>query len=168
MWRRSFTLVPLLLVGAACAGPAVHAQPTPLAPFERLVGGEWRSGGTVQVFEWGPGRSSVVARGYDVDAERRTPVSIGVWYWHPANGRIEGRATAVNMPVALFEYATRFEGDVMRSDLVTYGADGESGVFVETWEFTGRDVYEWRLLLPRPDRTEVVMSATFERQPDSD
>jgi hypothetical protein len=157
----------ILFLGAVYTTPTLRAQPASLAPFERLVGGEWRSGNTVQVYEWGPGRSSVIARSYSVDADRRVPVSVGLWYWHPANGMIEGRASAVDMPVALFEYETRFEGDMMRSEVVTYDADGESGVFVETWEFTGEDTYEWRLLTPRPDRTEVVMSATFKRRPES-
>jgi len=156
----------ILALGPILVASPVHAQPAPLASFERLVGGEWRSGNTAQVFEWGPGRSSVIARSYSVEEGRSVPVSVALWYVHPANGTIEGRATAVNMPVALFEYTTRFDGDVMRSDLVTYDADGESGVFVETLEFTGGDTYEWNLLLPRPDRTEVVMSATFSRWTD--
>lgn len=168
MLRRVFTVSVSAILASltVCVTPEAHAQPAPLAPFERLIGGEWRSGNTVQVFEWGPGRSSVIARSYTSEAGRKVPSSVGIWYWHPAEATIEGRATAVDMPVALFEYTTRFEGDVMRSELVTYDADGEAGVFVETSEFTGGDMYEWRLLLPRPDRTEVVMSATFTRRPD--
>lgn len=168
MLRRMFAVSAILCLGSVCATPTARAQNAHLESFERLIGGEWRSGGTEQVFEWGPGRSSVIARSYSVEAGQRVPISVGLWYWHPGNGAIEGRSTAVNMPVALFEYTTRFEGDVMRSDLVAYDADGEAGVFVETWEFTGEDAYEWRLLLPRPDRTEVVMSATFERRPERD
>jgi hypothetical protein len=38
----------------------------------------------------------------------------------------------------------------MRSELVTYDDGGETGVFVETWEFEGEDTYEWRLLFLRP------------------
>ncbi|MFW6088449.1 MAG: hypothetical protein ACODAB_01775 [Gemmatimonadota bacterium] len=164
MMRRVFAVSAVLIFATVCATPEARSQPAPLAPFERLIGGEWRSGNTVQVFEWGPGRSSVIARSYTAEAGRKVPSSVGIWYWHPGEKTIEGRATAVNMPVSLFEYKTRFEGDVMRSELVTHSADGETGVFVETWEFTGKDAYEWRLLLPRPDRTEVVMSATFGRR----
>lgn len=167
-YRMFGSMLAVLALGSGLAVAPALAQPAPLAPFERLVDGEWRSGSTVQVFEWGPGRSSVVARSYSEETGGKVPVSVGLWYWHPASGTVEGRATAVNKPVALFEYTTRFEGDVMRSDLVAYDADGESGVYVETLEFTGEDAYEWRLLLPRPDATEVVMSATFERRPHFD
>lgn len=147
---------------AASAVPA-SAQPAPLAPFERLVGGEWRSGQTVQVFEWGPGRASVLARSFTMEGGERVPTSVGLWYWHPERRTIVGVASAVDMPVELFEYTTEFDGDLMRSDLVAYDASGETGRYVETMEFIDEDGYQWRLLLPRPDATEVVMSATFRR-----
>ena len=155
-------LLALFMLTASSAA----SQSATLEPFAPFIGGEWRLDDTVQTFERGPGRTSVIARGYTERNGEQHLVSHGLWYWQPEAGEIQGRATATGMPVALFEYVTRFEDNVVLHNLNTYGPEGEPGVFVETWTLTGPDTYEWRLLLLRPDATEVVMSGTFVRRPE--
>jgi hypothetical protein len=162
--RSLFALLLLSLLG----GPpqTANAQDAPLAGlagFEPFIG-EWSLDGSVNTFEWGPGRSSVVGRSYRVQAGERVLVSHGIWYWHPEKQAIEGKVTATGMPVTLFEYTTRFVNGDMVSDLATFGPDGEPGRFVETMKLIDEDRYEWRLLFPRPDTTEIVMQGIFKRR----
>ena len=151
----AFTIIAATVVGA----PYVHSddmtarQPAaqPLAPFERLIG-RWHLGDSHQEFVWGVGRQSVMARSYFlVDGEPRL-VSEGMWFWHPGEERIKGIVTAINMPVTFFDYTTRFEGDKMVSELISYDADGKASYYVETFEFVGESQYEWTLLDKTGDR----------------
>jgi hypothetical protein len=96
------TAVAGILLMATYASPLwagdPHASSDPLAPFERLVGGQWYlDEGSHQEFEWGVGRQSVKARSYFViDGERRL-VSEGTWYWHQGEKQIKGALTAIEM-----------------------------------------------------------------------
>lgn len=155
--RAAILTVGLLFFASAEAGSSA------LEGFEPFIGGEWRLGNSVQVFEWGPGRTSVIARGYREDDGQRKLVSHGIWYWHPEQKMVLGKATATEMPITLFEFKTRFDENLVIHDLSTYSAKGDPGVYVETWELKEPNVYEWKLLLPRPDSTEVVMSGIFVR-----
>lgn len=135
----------------------------PMQAFEQLIGGEWHLDGSYQVFEWGPGRQSVRSRSYFLVEGEAKLVSEGMWYWHPGEGTIKGIFSAVDMPVALFEYVTRFEGNTMRSDLRTFSSDGTEEVFVETFEFTDDSHYVWKLLQDTPDGPTEIMSGTYSR-----
>jgi hypothetical protein len=108
----------------------------PLAPFERLVGGQWHLEGSYQEFEWGLGRRSVKSRGYFMVDGKPRLVSEGVWFWHPGEKQIKGVFTAIDMPVVFFDYTTPFEKDRMVNDLRAYGPRGNETAYVETWEFT--------------------------------
>ena len=135
----------------------------PLAPFERLIG-RWRHGDSHQEFVWGVGRQSVMARGYFVVDAEPTLVSEGMWFWHPGDESIRGVVTAVNMPVSFFDYTTRFEGDKMMSEVVTYDADGEAKRYVETFEFVDDSQYEWTLLAETGKDLQKIMSGLYTRQ----
>jgi hypothetical protein len=48
-----------------CNSLTLSAQDSnPLQPFEYLIGGEWTTQTTVQIFEWGVGNKSVYSRLY--------------------------------------------------------------------------------------------------------
>lgn len=146
-------------------GPAVvaNAQTNPLQPFERLIGGEWYLENTYQEFEWGVGRQSVKARSYFIVAGEAKLVSEGSWYWHPGLQQIKGHFTAIDMPVVVFDYTTRFEEETMLNDLRAYAANGKETVFKETWVFVDDMQFEWRLTSELPDSTEAMMSGTYVR-----
>jgi hypothetical protein len=135
----------------------------PLAPFERLIGGMWVWGESSTEYEWGVGRQSVKARSYFLVDGNLKLVSEGAWFWHPGEGQIKGVFTAVGMPVALFDYTTRFEGERMVNDLAAYSASGEKTMYVETWEFTDETHYNWKLLQESPDGLQEVMAGTFSK-----
>ena len=140
-----------------------NAQPNPLEPFERLIGGEWHLENTYQEFEWGVGRQSVKARSYFIVDGQAKLVSEGAWYWHPGLQAIKGVFTAIDMPVVVFDYTTRFEGNTMLNDLKAYSENGNETVFKETWQFADNSQFEWKLTSILDDGSEAVMSGPYTR-----
>lgn len=157
----------MLITSSAISQDVTTGQSStnPLQPFERLIGGQWHLGESYQELEWGVGRQSVKARSYFVIAGEAKLVSEGVWYWHPGEQQIKGLFTAIDMPVVLFDYTTRFEGDTMVNDLRAYATNGKETIFRETWKFTDDTHYEWKLTSVMPDGSEAVMSDTYTRRP---
>lgn len=157
------------LVGLATASTLAEESPPsadPLAPFERLIGGRWTLGDSYQTFEWGVGRKMVVARGYFLVEGEPKLVSEGFWYWHPGKTAVEGYHVGTDMPVELFVYDTKFRGDKMISELVTFARDGSETRHREIWEFTDEDHYVWTLYAETPDGLQESMSGVFTRQRD--
>lgn len=166
-WRRRFALS---VVSSLLFASALHAQEAvpaatedPLAPFDRLVGGQWHLGDSYQEFEWGVGRLSVKARSYFIVDGVPQLVSEGTWYWHPERNVIRGTFTAIEMPVSLFEYETRFDGATMVSELTTYDASGAKTAYVEQWQFLDDKTFEWTLFRKADDELLKEMQGTYSR-----
>ena len=159
----------MLLAATGLSQNPEAGQPAsdPLAPFERLAGGEWHLEGSYQVFEWGVGRQSVKARSYFVVEGKPRLVSEGLWFWHPGEAKIKGIFTAIDMPVNFFDYTTRFEGNKMVNTLRAYAPGGKETVFEETWEFTDESHFEWKLMSETPDGMQQQMSGTYTRKKES-
>jgi hypothetical protein len=136
----------------------------PLAPFERLIGGEWHLEGSYQEFEWGVGQRSVKARSYFMVDDSPKLVSEGIWFWHPGEKEIKGVFTAIDMPVTFFDYTTRFEDEKMVNDLRSYGSDGYETVYVESWDFTDDTHFVWKLQSKTPDGLKEEMGGTYSRK----
>ncbi len=139
-------------------------DPDPLAPFGQLIGGQWHLDNSYQEFEWGIGRRSVRARGYFLVDGKPKLVSEGGWFWHPGEQQIKGYFTAIDMPVVLFEYTTRFEPDRMVNELRAYGAKGDESNYMETWEFSEEGRIEWTLLQETPEGLQKQMGGTYTRK----
>lgn len=135
----------------------------PLSPFSKLIGGKWEAGDSYQTFEWGVGQTSVIGKSYFVIDGEATLVSEGSWYWHPGEQKIKGHFTAINMPIALFDYTTTFDGDTIRNDLRAYDRAGNELRYEELWEFTGNDEYTWTLMRVTESDNTREMSATYQR-----
>jgi hypothetical protein len=156
----------ILLPGRVCSqAETAHAsEPNPLAGFERLVGGQWHLEGSYQEFEWGVGQRSIIARSYFLVEDKYKLVSEGIWYWHPGENRIKGIFTAIDMPVEVCEYTTRFEGNSLVSELVAYDAEGTKSIYTETWEFVDEAHFVWTLFAETPDGPKEEMSGTYSRK----
>jgi hypothetical protein len=158
----------IALVVACNALGVTHAraqEPTnPLAPFERLIGGQWHLEGSYQEFEWGVGKHSVKSRSYFVIDGTPRLVGEGFWFWHPGEKQIKGVFTASDMPVVLWDYTTRFEQDKMVNDLKTYDANDAESIYLETWEFTDDSHFVWKLMATTPDGMKEVMGGTYEKK----
>lgn len=87
-----------LFCGALIAAAASAATPTAsdeaaasprglMAPFARLVGGEWHIGPLRHVFEWGVGENTVIARSFDPEGKLASEAR---WFWHPGDGVVRG------------------------------------------------------------------------------
>ena len=172
-----FTLLRVLLVGflgvtafaaIAAAEETTEGSRDPLAPFEKLIGGEWHLQGTIQVFEWGVGRKSVISKSYTVANGERTLVSEGTWFWHPGEKSIIGYFTAVGMGINLFAYRTRFDDGDLVSELVTFDATGEPRRWLEIMEFKGDDTYSWTLYDQSTEESKKFMDGTSTRRGVSD
>lgn len=136
----------------------------PLAGFDKLIGGSWHLEGSYLELEWGVGRRSVKSRSYFViDGEPRL-VSEGLWFWHPGEQAIKGFFTAVDMPVVLFDFTTRFEDNRIVSDLSAYDARGNETSYVETWELVDEMHLLWRLVEDTPGGVVERMSGTYSRR----
>ncbi len=141
------------------SGLAAQAPTGNLLGFESLIGGQWWLGDdSYQEFEWAVGQQMVKSRAYFVLDETPTLVSEGVWFWHPGEEAVRGYHVAVEMPVHFFDYTTRFEGNTLVSDLVSYGEMGAT--YRETFEFTGPDTYVWTLY----QDGERAMGGTYHRR----
>lgn len=168
--KRRFVVLIACALSPILVRPAVAQEPTagglqnPLAPFERLIGGEWHLGESFQEFEWGVGKRSVRSRAYFLEDGVPRLVSEGIWFWHPGERAIRGVFTAVNMPVVFFDYTTRFQGDQMISDLRSFDAAGNETVYVESFDLSQDDRYEWALKADGPEGLREVMGGTYTRR----
>jgi len=156
--------LPIIFAAVALGSAAsANSQSNPLQPFERLIGGQWHFENTYQEFEWGVGRQSVKARSYFITDGHVKLVSEGAWYWHAGERQTKGLFTAIDMPVVLFDYTTRFEGSTMFNELKAYARNGKETIFSETWEFIDNNKFEWKLTSIMPDGSEALMSGTYIR-----
>jgi hypothetical protein len=133
-----------------------------LAPFDRFIG-EWKMDSALQVFEWGPGKSSVIARSYQIDNEgngSKTLVSQGIWFWHPGKQKIKGYVSAINMPVSFFDYSSKFVNGALFSELEAYDTNGRKSFYHESMEITSDNTYEWKL----SQEGQVIMQGVFTLQ----
>lgn len=144
--------------------PKPHPPTNPLSSFERLIGGQWHLDDAYQEFEWGVGRRSVNSKAYMMVGGEVQLVAEGFWFWHPKEQQIRGVFNAVGMPAVLFDYTTRFEGEKMVSDLLTFDASGTESEYVEVWDLVDDTHYLWTLFLKTPEGRQEVMGGTYERR----
>lgn len=138
----------------------------PLAPFSRLIGGEWHLDGSFQVFEWGVGKLSVRSRGYFIIDGKPKLVSEGSWIWHPGEQKIKGYFTAIEMPVLFIDYTTTFQENKMVNTLLSYSALGipDGYNYREIWEFTDDDHFTWTLFGMTKDGEQKMMGGNYSRK----
>lgn len=139
----------------------------PLSSFERLIGGEWHLQGNYQTFAWGVGKLSVKSESYFIGGGEPQKAAEGIWFWHPKERKIKGYFTAINMPVELFDYTTVFEDNTMKSEIKSYSSNGIEDKYIETWEFTDDNSFEWSLFSKSMDGEKKVMGGKFSRSVDS-
>ncbi len=155
----------IIIAALSCAGDArAEVAEDPLAGFAPFIGGQWHLEGSYTELEWGVGRRAVNARSYFLVDGQPKLVSEGFWYWHPGEQRINGVFSAIEMPVVLFLYTIRFEGNAMIGDLRAYGSDGKETQFVETWKLEDNSHFSWTLTSEMADGQEQTMSGTYTRQ----
>ncbi len=142
-----------------------HDTENPLAPFARLMGGTWQMGDSYHTFEWGVGQKMVHNKSYFTVEGQPVLVSEGSWFWHPGRQEIKGHMAAIEMGIDLFSYTTRFEGNKMVNELTSYGEDGQATEYLEEWEFTDEDTYEWALYAKTDEGLQKSMGGTFTRNP---
>lgn len=157
-----FVTIALAVMAPATVGFCAEPE-NPLASFEPLIGPEWELDGSIQTFEWGVGKLSVVSKSWYEEDGKRTLLSEGIWFWHPGEGRIRGYFTAIGMPVNFFEYATRFEGNTVVSDLVTWSPEGQREEHRETMALS-EDAYVWTLYAKTEEGEKRSMGGTFVRR----
>lgn len=134
-----------------------------LAGFAPWIGGEWEMQGSIQTFEWGLDRRSVIGRSWWEVAGERTLVSEGVWFWHPGEKRVRGYFTALQMPVDFLEYTLLITDGRITCDVLGWTAQGEREEYRETWEMEGEHACAWAQFQRHGDHYEKTMSGTFRR-----
>jgi hypothetical protein len=151
----------IFLLSIALLPTLSYSQSTnPLQPFEQFIG-EWELDNSLQVFEWGPGKTSVMAKSYQIGSDgSQTLVSEGMWFWHPGVQRIKGYITAINMSVSFFDYTTKFKNAKMMSELSAYNKKGNKSVYTEVMEMQSDSTYKWTLF----QQDNTVMEGVFKRK----
>jgi hypothetical protein len=86
------------------ASTDAQSPPAALAPFGRMVGGEWRvrfSNDTAQFdrWEWGAGRRSVVSETYGSSGDGQPWRALAVYYWHPGGKEIRVLSAHPSVPM---------------------------------------------------------------------
>ncbi len=157
--------LPALLVAAPVAAAQTSPPSDALEFLGRMVGGTWHLGEDFQqTFEWGVGRQAIHAKGYFVANGEYRLVSEGLWMLHPADGVVKAWGVAIDMPMVMWEYETRLDGNELQHVLTTYTADGTATTVRELWTFSDPDHYEWTLLERSGDAWVRRMGGTFERR----
>ncbi|SHF38895.1 hypothetical protein SAMN05443144_10834 [Fodinibius roseus] len=151
----------LLSIAIALLPTLSYSQSTNhLQSFDQFIG-EWELDNSLQVFEWGPGKTSVMAKSYQTGSDgSRTLVSEGMWFWHPGKQEIKGYVTATNIPVVFFDYTTTFENGGMASDLTAYDKNGIKSAYREVMEMQSDSTYKWILM----QQGKAVMEGVFMRE----
>ncbi len=166
--KQSFTTY-FLTVFFIVASGTLSAQETneiaqdSLSQFSRLIGGEWHMGDSYEVFEWGVGRMSVKSKGYFVIDGEAKLVAEGIWVWHPGEKKLKGYFTAIDMPVAFFDYTTSFDDNKMENELKAYTSQGMEQNYIETREFIDNDHYIWTLYEMTSEGKTKIMGGNYER-----
>ena len=127
-----------------------HAEAAdPMAPFARLIGGEWRvtaASGTsmFHTWHWGPGQHSVRVMTDGAGAGGQPWREVRVFYWHPGRKQVCVWGAS---PFArgVSEGSIKFEGEAADGvmDLYQTGRHRKLGV---RWTFEGPDRYRDALL----------------------
>lgn len=121
----------------------------PMAPYARLIGGEWRTkfDGGARIFDtwrWGPGRHSIHLTTDGNGTEGEPWRVVGTHYWHP--GRRELRLWGVSSYArSVSEGAIAFEGETAEARLSIFQTTGRREL-VWRWRFDGPDRYHYALL----------------------
>lgn len=128
---------------------SLDAAPHPLAPFARMVGGEWRmvvqSGmGMFDTWHWGPGRHSLRVMTHGESAAGEPWRELSVIYWHPARRQI-CRFGVGPFRQSLWDGTMTFDGHTATgvSDLYQTSDHRKMGL---RWTFDGPDKYHDVLL----------------------
>jgi hypothetical protein len=146
---------PLRVEGADTAPLQGPTNPThtehadPMAPFARMIPGEWRmtaEGGTsmYDTWRWGPGRHSVRVMTDGFGADGAPWREVQVYYWHP--GRKEIRLLGLS-PFArgVSEGTIKFQADTAVAAFDIHQTRGRRELALH-WSFDGPDTYRETLL----------------------
>ncbi len=161
---KSMSILILSISISFLPGYSQDGEENPLAPFEWIIGGAWHFENAYQVFEWGVGKRSVKSKNYYIIEGDTTLVSEGSWFWHPGENQVRGYFTAIKMPVAFFDYSTRFEKNKIVSILKSYSPAGEESTYTEILESTSENTCEWSLLQETDEGSKKIMGSEFVRQ----
>ena len=157
------SLVALTIVALLpCFGHAVETK-NPLADFEWMLGGEWKSGSTIQLFEWGLDQRTVKASSYVLSGDERVLASEGFWFWHPQDKVIKGFFVAKGMPFYMIESEAEFDGRKFIHRLKTYSENDDPQRYVEVIEPKSGDVFSWQLFAGESIGGKPLMSERFQR-----
>lgn len=163
-WRSYVVFAVAVMAILACVPPTAGGEKpesNPLSAFEPFIG-SWEMQGSIQRVEWGVGKLSVKSTSHVVQGGKKTTVSEGMWYVHPATGEIKGIFTAVGMPVEFFDYTTTFEDNRMVSRLEAYTSSGAKQTYEEVWAL-GEGRYDWSLWQGEGEGRQKIMDGVFTR-----
>ncbi len=151
------------LSSAATAPPVASASPSasPMAGFDRLIGGEWQISILRHRFAWGIGQHTVFSRSYDHEGKF---VAEARWFWHPGEKVIKGYSIDATGK-SFAEMTTHFEGDTMSNFLEIVNPDGTMSSYTGKWVFTDDNHYDWTLFSHGADGEKTqAMQATASRE----
>jgi len=146
----------LALLVTLCGPGRAQQTPEPLAPFARLVGGEWRmtrEGRAIQfdTWTWGPGRRSIVNSTHGWAGEDEPWRALDLYYWHP--GRREVRVLGLHQDIptigrGVMEGAVTFEDAAPRTrvDLYQQNRPRRPRTLAARWDLEGPERYRETLL----------------------
>ena len=137
----------------------------PLQPFEYLIGGEWTTQTTVQIFEWGVGNKSVYSRLYVKNGSDTTLSGEITWFWHPGEKQIKGYGHLVSNQLSFFDYTSTFTHPTRMDNIVLgYNNTPVSVPIFESIEFIDENTYRWTMYENVLNDLKPLMNLDFKRK----
>ncbi len=137
----------------------------PLQPFEFLIGGEWSTETTVQIFEWGVGEQSVHSKLYFIAGKDTTLSGEITWFWHPELNIIKGYGHLLSDQISFFDYSTEFSDPRRMNNSITgFGRNNLKIPIIESIEFIGENQYRWTMYERVLDELKPGGSIVFNRK----
>lgn len=166
--RRHYTCIALSFIGGLCAcgqdevrdsrptqQPAPAKVIDPIAPFTRMVGGEWKMSaapgtdlaagvGLYDIWHWGPGKHSLRVMTDGLGGDGNPWRALQVVYWHPGHKQVRS-LTLSTFRAGVAEGTIRFEGEASEAVIDLYQT-GNRRNLKSRWTFDGPDKYLEELL----------------------
>ena len=152
-------------VVSSCTSPGQDPRGDAMAPFARMVGGEWKmtapaGTGLFNTWHWGPGNHSLRMLTDGIGGDRNPWRALQVVYWHPGHKQVRSIQLST-YAAGVAESAIAFDGENAEAVTDMYQT-GDRRKLKSRWKFDGPDKYHDELLETTSGREGYFLLAEWD------